>query len=114
MISGIPKPAHSVVTLTSLILLLSLAGIASSDPPTFTSPHDIYCAGERIDVGACASPCIADWDGDGLDDLIVGQWGIPDDGRVRLYLNSNSNDSPVYTYSTYLQSDGVDINLSYG
>lgn len=114
MISSISKPAHSVYAVISLILVVSLAGTALSDPPSFTSPQDIYCAGERIDVGTCASPCIADWNGDGLNDLIVGQWGIPDDGRIRLYVNSNTNDSPIYTYFTYMQSDGTDINLSYG
>jgi len=107
-------PAVKSWRLISLILLLSLTGMAAALPPSFTSPHDIYCNGERIDVGTCASPCIADWDGDGLDDLLVGQWGLPGDGRIRLYPNASTNDSPVYTYFTYLQAGGVDINLSYG
>ena len=101
-------------TIISLILLPALAGMAVAVPPSFTSQQYICCDGERIDVGTCASPCIADWDGDGLSDMLVGQWGLPGDGKIRLYTNTNTNDSPVYTYFTYLQAGGVDINLSYG
>ncbi len=98
----------------SVFIALLCVSSSFASAPSFTSPQDINCDNVIIDVGTCASPCIADWDGDGLDDLIIGQWGDEGDGRVRFYPNTNTNDSPIYTYFNYIQSDGEDINLSYG
>ena len=39
------------------------------EPPKFNACEDLYCDSEKIDVGICASPGIADWDGDGFFDL---------------------------------------------
>ncbi|MEW5759283.1 MAG: VCBS repeat-containing protein [Candidatus Thermoplasmatota archaeon] len=43
--------------------------------------------GDLIDVGDWATPTVADWDEDGLKDLIIGE----ESGYVNLYLNINSS-----------------------
>ena len=49
-----------------------------------------------------SSPCMADWNGDGFDDLITG-----DVEKVRLYLG---NDTSGLSHDfTYLQADDSDI-----
>jgi hypothetical protein len=44
--------------------------------PKFAAPVPLEADGKPISVGQKAGPCVADWDGDGLPDLIVGsEWG---------------------------------------
>jgi len=79
--------------------------------PVFGPYSMMYASGGMIDVGYYGAPCVVDWDGDGLKDLILGEFSY---GKIRFYHNSDSNDSPVLTGFTYLQSGGVDITLPYG
>ncbi len=54
-----------------------------------------------IDVGF-GSPHFADFDGDGVKDLLVGH----DDGRLRIYKNIGRNDQPNFQDFTYFQAGG--------
>jgi hypothetical protein len=69
------------------------------------------CSGSPIDVGTYSDPLVTDWDQDGLKDLIVGQFseGAPDEGKIRFYPNTGTNQSPVFISYSYLQADGSDI-----
>ena len=58
-----------------------------------------------------AAPCVVDWDGDGIKDLLVGQFTS---GKIRFYKNSGTDCFPVFTNFTYLQADGKDIVLPSG
>lgn len=58
-----------------------------------------------------ANPLVVDWNGDGLKDLMVGQYS---GGKIRFYQNNDSNDSPVFDGYSYLQADGIDISVSSG
>lgn len=52
-------------------------------------------------VSSNASPCaILDYDGDGKKDLLVGEG----DGTINLFLNQNTDEAPVLTTSTKLQT----------
>jgi hypothetical protein len=51
---------------------------------------------------------VADWNGDGRKDLIVGYQTA---GKVALYLNAGSDANPVFTSYANLQAGGVDIYL---
>jgi len=44
-----------------------------------------------------------DWNEDGMKDLILGEY----DGSIRIYLNTNLDEKPVFTGFTYLQVNGA-------
>ncbi len=79
--------------------------------PDFENEYMLQCSGTTIDVGYYAAPCIVDWDGDGLQDLILGQFTS---GYIRFYKNVGSNDSPLFTSFTYLYADGIRIAMGSG
>jgi hypothetical protein len=80
--------------------LFLLAMLALAPPPSpdagreLLPPVRLSAAGKPIDteVGH-AAPCVADFDGDGVNDLLVGQFG---DGVLWFYKNLGTNASPKY------------------
>ena len=91
------------------LTVLLVSGFCFASPPTYTAPVSVYASGELIDVGFYAAPCVSDWNGDGVKDLILGD-GI----AMRFYQNENTNDSPVFNAYTLLESDGSVIYHNYG
>ncbi len=85
--------------------------------PTFEAPVIIES------VENLASPVIADWDADGLPDLIVSEgfdvnpnpdpygMGDPCYGHFRLYLNQGEPGAPSFIDYTYLQANETDIEV---
>ena len=67
-------------------------------------------SGSNLTVGLIANPFWGDWDGDGTNDLIVGQLL---EGRVRFYRNQGTNTDPVFTTFTFLVADGAEITAPY-
>ena len=63
---------------------------------------DIQAAGYSV-------PSLSDWNGDGVDDLIVGEKTLADEGKVRIYLNQGTAIAPVYGESFYAQSLAADL-----
>ena len=95
----------------TLLLAAPLAAQAteasSSSPPALpvlAEPFVVEADGAPI---ACktghAAPDVADFDGDGVWDLAVGEFG---GGTCRLYKNVGSNTEPKFGAFTLLQSDG--------
>ena len=94
-----------------LLLILAIPLLAAADIPMFSAPTILQADGVTLDVGLMSDPFMVDWDGDGLNDLLVGQF-TP--GKVSFYRNIGSNQDPVFTFSNYLQADGSDISVSAG
>ncbi len=67
-----------------------IANSSKTKAPVFGSPQPVEAEGKPIVVDRDAGPCIADWDGDGNLDLLVGD----DNGAVTLYRNSASQGPP--------------------
>ncbi len=93
------------------ILAVLAAGLCMAQAPAYQSYYYQECAGTVIDVGYYGAPCIADWDGDGNKDMIL---GIFTGGNIRFYGNENANDSPVFNSYSTLKADGVTISLPSG
>jgi len=94
-----------------ILLILFLAAVATGQAPDFEPSYQLQCAGVPIDVGYYAAPCVVDWDGDSVQDLILGQFSY---GNIRFYKNTGTNASPVLNSFTYLQADGSNIAMNYG
>lgn len=74
-------------------VVLSATAFAA-DPPMFEPPFRISAGDEWIDVDiGHAAPWVIDWDGDGKDDLLVGQFG---EGKLRIYRNVGTNAAPKF------------------
>jgi len=93
----------------ALLLLIPL--LAFADVPSFKEPVLLQADGVNIDVGVISDPFMVDWDGDDLDDLLVGQFSP---GKVSFFKNIGTAQNPVFTFSYFLQADGSDIAVSAG
>lgn len=69
-------------------------GQESAPAMELAAPIRVEAAGKPIDIEAGgAAPCYADFDGDGLADLLVGQSA---GGKLRIYRNARSNERPKF------------------
>jgi len=76
--------------LTSLLPLLLPLVLGDE----LAAPFAVEARGVAIDVpGGNSAPCLADLDGDGLADLLVGQF---EDGCVRVYRNAGARGAPRF------------------
>lgn len=84
---------------------------SSADDEVFERPVRLEADGEVIDSGkeawAHSGPCVEDLDGDGLPDLIVGDFS----GTFRVYKNVGKPHAPVYHDTGKLQAGGEDAKV---
>lgn len=67
--------------------------------------------GKAYSTQGFASPEWADWDNDGLKDLIVGQFN---DSKIKFFKNIGTSSNPVFEFPINLESDGAIIKNYYG
>lgn len=80
--------------------------------PEYAAAQTLQAGGTNIDVGTYSVPSLTDWNGDGRIDLIVGEKTETNEGKVRVYLNTESNTAPEYDTYFYAQSGGADLVVS--
>ena len=95
-----------------LTLLICVVAVTFAQVPKFEFSENIKCGGQAINDVSFPTMFVTDWDGDGLKDLIVGEFSP--NGKVRLYKNVNTNKAPEFDSYTYMQANGSDIKLSSG
>ena len=95
------------------VSLIFCTSISYAITPTFDQPIKLQANGQDINVGTGgnASPFMVDWDSDGKQDLLLGQYM---GGKVRFYKNTGAHFNPTFGNFVYLQADGQDISVSYG
>ena len=84
------------------------ARVAQGQEAQFRPGQLIYAGTAPLGAGPYAIPCVADWNGDGRKDLIVGYQFV---SKLALYLNVGTDTGPVFTNYANLQAGGVDIVL---
>lgn len=83
----------------SFMTMLGVTGLCaaalSQARPELERPFRVVTAdGAAIDVDVGhAAPLLADFDKDGIQDLLVGQFG---EGRLRIYRNTGTNSAPAF------------------
>lgn len=96
----------------ALLVLCLIQPSLPADTPEFQAWEYITANGSPITLSlGHAAPCAIDWDGDGLKDLLVGQYTS---GKIRFYKNVGRKLAPAFTTYSYLQADGKDISVPYG
>jgi len=88
---------------TATLGFLFLAFSVSVHAQEFEEPYRIFADGKAIDTDVGhAAPLVADIDDDGLNDLLVGQFG---DGILTIYRNTGSNSQPKYSAGVEFMAD---------
>jgi hypothetical protein len=94
----------------SLMTAFGIAGFCaaaiSQGGPELERPFRVTLAdGAAIDVDVGhAAPLLADFDKDGVQDLLVGQFG---EGRLRIYRNTGTNTAPAFKAFVDFMAGGV-------
>jgi hypothetical protein len=78
----------------------------------FEKPFRVEAGGAAIDVTiGHAAPWMKDMDGDGLPDLLVGQFG---DGKLRVYKNVGTKNAPAFKDFVFAKACGADATVPSG
>ena len=86
----------------SMLSLLVLAAIGGGTSDLFEAPFRIRDGQSFIDVDVGhAAPLMVDFDGDGVPDLLVGQFG---EGKLRLYKNLGTAKAPRFDGFTWFKA----------
>jgi hypothetical protein len=105
-----------------LLLVVLLSGIATAvvgaetEPlkvaARFAAPVKVEAKGGPIDVEiGHAAPFYGDFDGDGVNDLLVGQFG---DGKLRIYRNVGTAAAPKFADYQFFKAGGEDAKVPFG
>jgi len=94
----------------AIVIAMMLPGGSASAADVFEPPLRLQADGKVIDTGEAwghSSPCVIDLNGDGLNDLLVGDFG----GKFHIYKNVGKANAPAYQADGLLQAGGVDAEV---
>jgi hypothetical protein len=92
--------------------LLALAMLLGPVGDSLAAPFRVRDASGFIDVDVGhAAPAMVDFDGDGLADLLVGQFG---EGKMRVYKNFGTAKEPKFLGYTWFKAGEQDASIPSG
>lgn len=83
---------------------------APAGGPMFAAPVPALQEQADLYVGTLPSPCVVDWDGDGILDVIVGN----SEGFVLFCRNRGTNENPAFLPGVRLRAGGREIHVQAG
>lgn len=84
--------------------------VSDSGVPIYDWPVPLLEADAAIYAGSLPVVNAVDWDGDGLEDLIVGN----SEGKILFFKNIGTNAEPTFALAQELEADGVPIHIQTG
>ena len=96
-----------IVGKESGVCLLFINTGSANGTPTLGTPTILSNTSGDIDVGRFARPWVVDYNGDWLDDLIIGNG----DGNIKVYLNMGNEQKPEYAVGINIQCEEIDIDV---
>ena len=78
--------------------------------PVFTQIKPIMVENGELFCGTMSVPNVADWDGDGILDIVSGN----SDGRIAFFRNEGTNERPAFGEATYLKANGIEVRIRSG
>ena len=103
---AIPHVLKSLGFTTLLVLASPCLYPVQAEPAQLRPATNLYAGAAVLNPGTYAIPCVADWNGDGRKDLLVG-YRLAD--KIAVFLNVGTESQPVLTNSFNLQAGGADI-----
>ena len=92
--------------------LLSASAAQAATSSELQTPFRVEADGKVIETeGGNAVPCLMDFDKDGIQDLLVGQFK---DGKVRVFCNVGSKTAPKFGAGVWLKAGGADARVPAG
>jgi hypothetical protein len=94
------------------LAVAGLAVVSSFGANEFMLPFRVEAAGKPIDVDiGHAAPLVVDFDGDGVKDLLVGQFG---EGKLRIYRNEGTAAAPKFGAFAWFKAGGAEGKVPAG
>ena len=94
--------------IVALLILLS-AGNLLAFPPFHDGLQVMLTSGDTLVAGYNASPILFDWDGDGMNDLVIAcleDVGEEKFGTIQFYQNTGTASAPDFDDFTRIMADG--------
>lgn len=92
-------------------MLITLIGVLLQGAELL-APFAIEAGGAPIDApGGNSAPCVADWDGDGRFDLLVGEF---EEGHVRFHRNLGEPGAPRFAAGELVRHAEGPVKVPYG
>jgi len=89
-------------------LLVVVLAVSTASALDFGPQFIVQDGAADLQVLGYSTPSLVDWNSDGLLDIMTGERTYP---KVRVYLNVGAVGSPAYNGFSYVQADGVDIQV---
>lgn len=95
-----------------VLVVAGLAAAAQAANTELAPPVRLEAGGKPVDTDVGhAAPFVCDLDGDGIQDLLVGQFG---QGVLWIYRNEGTNAAPKLAAGTKFKDGGEDGTVPYG
>ncbi|HUW59570.1 MAG TPA: VCBS repeat-containing protein [Candidatus Bathyarchaeia archaeon] len=92
------------------VALMENTGHVEEGMPQFLLPKFFQQQADNLKTGALSTPYVADWDGDGWDDIIAGDTA----GYINFVKNLDGGCPPKWAAPVYLEADGEVIRIQAG
>lgn len=82
--------------------------------PCLEQPYMMMAGDELafVEKFGMAHPCVFDWNGDGLNDILIGEFGGGHKSNLKVFLNIGTNNQPKFAKNFFYAKDNADKLLS--